>query len=395
VTWARLPLLWWRDVAVIESEPVELSVLDTFVVEAASRMGHLDAAMFTEFTGLPAHVFAALARRLEHLGLIHRRGDTLLAAAHEASDALRDRPASRQRPVSLDFIYLPHTDDLIVATEGLADFERALPQALAGAASLPATLHHVSRRELLARKIASRKVANLPASIVGLVDGQEDEPLAAMAGAPRSTPLPVAPYVECSATVAFAVDQPEVVIDIGRQSHERGKRAGNNDAAITLTLGAATGLVAAWRAVAKLIGAPDNRTTVLAALTPVPLGPHQLVMDGEDRWWLEVSGREAEALADYGSLTTPMGVEVRDGHAHVVVALPLRPLDEHAKRLFALDAFLDRLLAQPASLAAAVAAQRAALEPLGGEMALRRRAWHLKHYWIVHALREEEDFGYA
>jgi hypothetical protein len=77
VSWARLPVLWWRDVAVTTREPVELNELDSFTIAAVERLGRLTAAAFEEFTGLPPLIFAGIARRLHSPALLDWSNGTL------------------------------------------------------------------------------------------------------------------------------------------------------------------------------------------------------------------------------------------------------------------------------------------------------------------------------
>ena len=161
VTWARIPVLWWRDVAVLMAEPVELTMLDRFAVESVNRLGRLTAEDFDEFTGLPAMVFAALARRLHTLDLLEWRGGVLLPSGKH-TDLDEVSYVTRTTESSLDFLYLPESDDLIAVTESLGEFERAWPRR-SQMAPLPDRLREVTRSELLAARIADRDVVGTPA----------------------------------------------------------------------------------------------------------------------------------------------------------------------------------------------------------------------------------------
>jgi hypothetical protein len=110
-------------------------------------------------------VFAALARRLHTLDLIEWRGDVLLPNGRDI-DLDEISTIARTATGTLDFLYLPDSDDLVAITDGLGEFERAWPRR-SQVAPLPDRLHGVSRRESLATRIADRKIIGLPAPVVG------------------------------------------------------------------------------------------------------------------------------------------------------------------------------------------------------------------------------------
>lgn len=396
VSWARLPVLWWRDVPVVAAERVELNELDRFVVEAASRLGHLDASAFAEFTGLPELVFTALGRRLHTLGLLRWRDGALMTTDHSAS-VLTEATVARRIIITLDFLYLPHTDDLLVVEDGLAEFEKAGPQ-LAGAAPLPSELHGATRRELLSSKIKDRSVVNLPPSVIELALTDEgDEPITAMAGVKPTPPVPVCPAMEGSATVVYDGDRPQVMLDVGQHQRRRGKANRSREAGVqvTLDISGATGLVSAWNRIAAKGGEPEYRAAAVGALASTLLDPDMLRARDPGRWWLAVTGPQAADLAKQCSLTRPIGLEVCDEHVHVVSTVQLTPADNAAKQLFALDSLIDQLLVQPAAVVDTVTAEQNTVDRVGGPHAVRRRAWMLGHRWMVHALREKQDFDYA
>lgn len=392
VSWARIPVLWWRDVAVLVAEPVELTMLDRFAVESANRLGRLTAEDFDEFTGLPAMVFAALARRLHTLDLLEWRGDVLLPNGnHPGLDDIPD--VTRTTEASLDFLYLPDSDDLIAVTESLGEFERAWPRR-SQVAPLPDRLHAVSRRELLAARIADRAVVGLAPAIVGLAESEGDESLTAMAGAAPDPPTPVCPVLECSAVVTDGGEHPVVRLDIGKRKARRSKNNGE-DVPVPLNLGGASGLVAAWQQIADKIGARGNRDGVQRAVTKVGLDAGQLKFTHELGWSLKITGPQAEGLAERRSLTEPIGIEVRDEHAHVGVSIRLVPADDDADWLFTIDILIGKLLARPKDVLVALAEQQTLLHRAGGSDAVARRAWALGHFWITHCLREDQDFDYV
>jgi hypothetical protein len=399
VTWTRIPMLWWRDVPVITVDPVELNELDVFMVEAVTRLGRLDVATFTEFTGLSESIFAALARRLHAFELLAWRGREVVSTGDPTS-ALAEATVAQHGTSTLDFLYLPDTDDLLAIEDGLARFEQVLPNEL-DAAPVPSAVRGTTVRGLLATRIKQRRVAQLPPSVVELAApdkaDQTDEPITAMAGADPDAPLPVGVTIEGSATVALHEDRPRVLLEVvGRRPRKRGNRdRPPDDDRATLDISGADGLVESWRQVVTQAGEPEHRSAAVAALAPPTLTPELLRPVGPAGWRLAITGTQVTALAEQGPLTRTIGLETRDKHTHVVTAIRFTPADRDAEQAFELDALIQHLLAHPDTAAQIVATEKGKVQRAGGPTAVRLRAWSLGHRWLVHALREQEDFHYA
>jgi hypothetical protein len=397
ISWARLPVLWWRDVPVTRSEMVEMNALDMFMIETTTRLGRLDASTFGELTGLSLLVFAALGRRLQTMEMLTWRDDyDAYVPARQAARALNDSVMTRYTTTTLDFLFLPHTDDLLVSEAGLADFERTA-LAVTGIAPLPTALRTTTRRELLTARITERKAAGLSSSVVGLAaDDEPDEPVAAMAGATPEPAVPVCPAIDCSAVVEFTGKHGDVrraELDVGERRRRRKSQSPTEPVRIDIT--GASGLIRSWRQIAELPGDPSHAAAAVQALASVPLAAELLREEGPGRWSLPVTGDQAAALAAGNLLTQPAGLEVRDYHAHVVTAVAFTPADSHAERLFALDALIQRFLAAPGKTTQIAETDAEMVRRVGGMAVVSRRAWDLGHRWIVHALRQREDFSYA
>jgi hypothetical protein len=377
--WVLLPVLWWRDVPLTEAEPVRLSPLDRFFVEAVTLRGRLDAEEFTTYTGLPGRVFGGLARRLWNLGLVGL-ADGIATPVEDGHRRAAEGTATRTRTVTRDLLFLPHTDDLIVVEDGLGDFERALPRRVRGRAPLPEGLSGLTRDGLLTDRLAARTIVNLPPQIQGLAAAPTGEPLHAMAGVEGGSHIPLVPAIECSITVDHRAGAARALLEV--RSHAK-------DTSVAVDLGPAPGIIADLYEVDALLG------TAPAAMEPLGIAPRtagEVRHEGPGRWSVPVTGAEAEALAVKGPLTTPSGIEIRTDpdRVHLLTRVEPRPVDAVAERLLARDAFLDTLLADPANVVALMTHR-----PPDDEAPLRRRAWDLGHYWIVHTLREHEDFAYA
>jgi hypothetical protein len=396
VSQADLPVLWWRDVPVVQLEPVELNELDVFVIEAAARLGRLPASTFTELTGLQALVFTTLGRRLQNLELVEWQ-DGALAPTGSSAPALTEATAERRTTTTLDFLYLPDTDDLLVVEGGLSDFERTNPK-VTGLAPVPTNLHELTLGEFLASRIKERRVANLPSSVVDLATlDAADEPVAEMAGARPHPPVPVAPVIEVSATVVLDPDRPRAVLEVAPRPDRGGKERGgrNGEQSVMLDISGAEGCIDAWRWVEERLGEREHRAAAVQALAPIPLGYATPQSGGPGRWSVAVTGAQAEDLANRGSLTRPIGLEIREEHAHVRTVVRFAPADESAERLFALDMLIQHFLGAPGEVVDMVGQQAAVVAKVGGLDVVWDRAWDLGHHWIMYALREQQDFSYA
>lgn len=376
-SWIRLPILWWRDVPLAATEPVELSPLDHFLVDAVTRLGRLTHEQFTLFTGLPARVFGGLARRLWNLGLVGW-ADDVVTPLEEGHRLITENAVSKTRTIVVDLLYLPHTDDLIVIEDGLGEFERALPRTLSNGAPLPDNLLGLTRDGLLADHIAAGRVVNLPPQVLGPAAESIDEPLHAMAGVDGAPAIPLVPVIECSATVASDRERPRTLLELRLRSQNE---------SVVLDLGPVPGLTTVLHDIDKLLGL---MASALEPLSVASLSIDRLKQEAPGRWLLPVTGMETMALAATGSLTAPIAIEIRTDHAHLLTSLEIRAADPAAAGLLAVDAFLDTLLADPANVRSLMAR-----EPQIEETVLRRRAWDLGHYWVAYALRERKDFGYA
>lgn len=373
-----LPVLWWRDVSLTVAEPVELSPLDMFFVEAVTLRGRLDAEEFRTYTGLPARVFGGLARRLWNLDLVGLSADVAIPV-QDGYRRAAEGTAAKTRTITKDLLFLPHTDDLVVVDGGLGDFERTLPRRVDAQAPLPERLADLTRDAFLSDRFSAGTVVNMPPQVQGVATNSgADEPLHAMAGAEGRSHIPLVPAIDCAVTVDHRADPARAMLEI---------RSQGKDAPVAVDLGPARGIIADLDDVDALLSTAPQ----LPGFTSHTGG--DLRREGPGRWSIPISGTDAEALAAKGSLTRPTGIEIRTepDRVRLFTCVELRAADPVAERLLALDAFLDTLLAAgPANVVTLMARS-----PSGDEAALRRRAWGLGHYWIVHALRENEDFAYA
>ncbi|MEV6964301.1 hypothetical protein AB0M47_04225 [Hamadaea sp. NPDC051192] len=389
VTWARLAMLWWRDTQVTVPEQVELTPLDHFALAAVARLGSLDAPAFEEFTGLPRLVFNGLARRLHSLRLLEWR-DEVMRPWQDHASVQNGQNAIRSSTISVDLLYLPEIDDLLVIPEGLADWERSGVDP-AGAAPLPLGMHKTSFRELVGAKLSAGLIADLPAGVISLAD-EADEELTAMAGATPRPPVPVCPVFECAATLVLGEQHRRIQVEFIGNS----KRRAGRENRVALDLTGASGLAERWSG--EVSGLAERRDELDKAMRALGLTepPHpKLTVDDSGSWWLSVSGRHARVLAETGLLTLPIGLEVRRRHVHATVALRLRPADDEARLLLRRDEALQAVLQDHVMQGEPIDHHDPRVREGGGVTALMARAWHLKYFTVVHAMRENEDFAYV
>jgi hypothetical protein len=377
VAWARIPLLWWRDVEVLVAEPVELTIVDQFTVHAVQRLGMLTAADFHEFTGLPDMVFHGVGRRLHTLGLVSWHHDAL---HRDTTDPIDLSTVTKTRVETRDFVFLPSTEDLVAVDTGMAQFERAWPsRAQRRVAPLPPHLTGVTRHELLSQRVEQRLVAGLRADVVGVVKPDHDEPLTEMSGAHPDPPVPVCPVLECSAVV-HTIDAGPVVTLRSRSSAE-------------LVLPDARGIAWYWRHIGEGMGEHGNRGRITALVTG-RAGDARLTRDAS-AWRLYIDGRTAADMAEDRLLVEPIGITVRTEHAQVIQTITLAAADDIAELLIAADRLITMALAAPRRIPELMAEHATLVERVGGVRALARRSWQRGHFWITHRLRESEDFAYA
>lgn len=384
---ALVPMLVWRDVPVLHAEPADLNPLELFLLEAVELTNGVTSAALEEITGLPMIVWSAIARRLGALRLLADKDD-VFGPSSRTRDAVESGTATRLREGTLDFLFLPHTNDLLVAS-GLKELEQAKVPATS-VAPLPPALHHRSQRQLLSERIQDRTVANLPSTVVGLSESiSEDENI----GVSTKT-VPTCPAFRCSATVTFGNGVTNVVLQLsggGKRGRKRKGGSGKDSAPVTLELAKAEGLVREWLHVAARVGDPQYRAEVWSAISGEE--PRTLVSvqhDGPARWWVPLRDSDAEKLAERGLLTDPVGLCIHDDETEALIKIRYRPADRAAEQLFTVDLVVQTLLAMPNNVIDTVAEMD--YEDI---LRVRARVWQLGHHWIVHALRESEDFDYA
>ncbi|GIH08275.1 hypothetical protein Rhe02_63420 [Rhizocola hellebori] len=389
ITSASLAVLWWRDVRITFTEPIELNELDEFAVAAVTRLGSLSAQDFEEFTGLPPLIFNGLARRLHSLGLLDWRDGTLRPTAAEDPSEM-PRKAAKTTTASVDLVYLPGTDELLVAHEGLAVWERAGLQPI-GASPLPETLHRTTFRNFISARVRQGRVAGLPANAIELTEG-DDEPLTAMVGAHPEPPVPVCPVFLCAATLVLGEGRSQALLDASENPRKKSKKANR----VTIDVSDAKGLIGRWAgAVTELTGKPSLVEEAMRSLGLAEPPWPSLVQDHSGAWRLSIDGRHAQTLSREGLLTLPIGLEICEPDFNVTMALVLEPVDDEARQLIRLDRVLQETLQRYGAGDSAIGKHHAGIREVGGIARLMSRAWQLRFYSLVYQAKESEHFDYA
>jgi hypothetical protein len=385
------PMVVWRDVTVVHAEATELGAPDRLLMEAAQRLGEVDAELLVELTEVPKTIWAAVGRRLSAMRLVTEHQGTF-TPTKQTKAAIDEGTAVTRREDVLDLLFLPHSDDLVVTT-GLKDFDRVKPTPHS-VAPLPHSLHARRRHELVSTYIAKGKVANLPTTVISTLEqpGTPDPPgLTGVLHHVGESHVPVCPAYSCTATVTFDGDRTPILVEFaaaenGSRARERGNE--RRRAPALLSLDDAEGLVRAWSSLASRLGDASHRSAVWEAVTG-KAGSTAPRADGPARWQLPITGDQAAALAKSGLLLEPIGLRIETEDAAVVVAVRYVPADDRAVRLFAVDETVKALLGDPATIRdRAVGMSPDQVREVGA------RAWELGHHWIVHILREREDFDY-
>jgi hypothetical protein len=377
---AVLPMLLWPAVPVIRLVYEDLTVIDRFIVEAALQVAPIRAEDIEEVTGIPRDAITRIAGRLTGMGLLRTEGPDYHPVEASARPALERRAVPEHRQVSLTFLYLPYTDDLVAFVPGP---RRPDPPHLHKAkkvdlAPLLPEIAGLSRTALLRDRIQAGRIAGLPADmdIVDVVGGATEDPLPDWC-----------PAYRCRGHVRSRGDTPMLVLDV---IDTDGKRA------LKCTVPAA-GQAGAWMALAEQAGAVGEVWQAQGG---------QVVADqrGPMKWSYLLDGTAAEAATCDGiALSRPAALMIQDDTNEVVVDAHFAPADERATRVFALDHAVRAIIEtdpaklKPDAVSTAVAEAKSSHGVSDDALTvadLMQRLWADHHYRHIYAMRTARDFAY-
>jgi hypothetical protein len=378
---ALVPIVFWPRVTIVRAIDEELTVVERFLLEAAVQLGKVTNEMIEEITDLPSEVLDALFGGLVSFGLLVKEGGAHVPQTEEVEQTLATGSLRRHSQDTCSIAFLPQTDEAVAYGGPLNGRRRRSPPAPSLSVAtdkgyLPVGARTAGRRpsEILEDLLVRRRIAGLPTDIVKIASDSEEQPL------PETCPV-------------YRVDG---VIRDGTPRLDL--RTATGDQQTKIDLSGADVLAARWMYLARFMEDPEGLERAAAALGCVArdmvLGPK-----GAGRLEVRLNERAAATASAQHSLALPGGFNVIDAQSVITVQVELRPGDDAAAALFALDRAAARLRSDGteavAEILAAAAREFGVPETLLAEDALVGRLWALAQYDLVYALRESEDFAYG
>ncbi|NUR95268.1 MAG: hypothetical protein HOV67_08425 [Kribbellaceae bacterium] len=366
-----LAMRWWRGVAMRRAEPVAMTPLERFTVELALTAGRADQNEFFEITGLPGALLPIAARRLVSSGALIPTDDGYLPQPDLAVQARLSQTVYEHRHVSLDFIFLPRTGEMLAFDDRSSNLQavEALRPRSAGNAPVPADLRGTSLAAFLRERLRNRTVAGIGDDVLDV--GQPD------AESPPLIPDGLCPVYRCQGELRADGNRyvPVVILPGSR-----------NNEPVLLTLTDADELARRWLALADTLG--DSATmarawAVVAGHNTATVPSVQRTSSARWTWWLSTT--EATGLTERGrNLALPIGIAIRNDDTVLESIIDLAGADQAAEAMIDLDRALTAAAA-PGADTSAVPRNHTAW----------RRAWQLGFLSLAYTLRETEDFSYA
>ncbi|MFF4625281.1 hypothetical protein [Nonomuraea jabiensis] len=383
VTEALVPIVFWPRVTIVRAIDEELTIVERFLLEAALRLGKVTNELIEEVTDLPSDVLDALFDGLVSFGLLAKEGTGHVPQTEEVEQTLLRGTLRRHSQDTCTIAFLPQTDEAVAYGVPLTGRRRRSAPAPSLSAPVdkayaPVGSRAMGRRpsEILQNLLARKRIARLPADVIQVM-GDPDEP-----------PLPE----RCP---AYRVDG--VVRD--RDGMPRlDLRIATGDQQTRIDLSGADALAARWTYQARFLEDPEGLEHAAAALG-CEARDVTLRSDKAGHWEVWLNERAATAAAAQRSLTLFGGFNVVHIEDVVTINVELRPADNAAAKLFALDQAAARVRGNGTE--AVLEILRAAAREFDlPETALSRdaligRLWTLAQYDLVYSLRESEDFAYG
>jgi hypothetical protein len=418
---ARLPIAWWRAVAVRRWADKSISRLEQFVLEAALALGSIDGTELTEITGLPGSLLPALTRRLVGTGILYAAGDRYdveprLGAAALSAGQLRVEEVGRT-----DLIYLLDTDELVAidprpSKDPLSKLDnRQLDPAYR--VPVDARVAQTPRSDFFADRIRERRVIGLSDRVFDVVRPAQDEPLLGDG---------FCPVYRCEAVVRPEQERLVIELTIHGQSVRKRRGQDSTQRRVTMHLAGAHKLAAVWAGAADLLCDPQLQASAWTAIISGPPAerppaepptaaeppsadgpliepPPAATRAGPLTWCFRLTGESVEPLfLACRDLSRPLVLEagLETFTAHLVAELT--PADPVAAAHIGVDqaiAAAERADCDPAELHRLLAelAGQLPIDAAGhlAPDAVLDRAWQLGRYRLAYALRQNEDFAYA
>ncbi|WP_433232661.1 hypothetical protein ACQP2H_11635 [Micromonospora sp. CA-248260] len=373
---ALVPMLFWTSVPVVRLVYEELTVVDRLVVESAIMLAPMRPEDVAEVTGIPAEVVTRIAERLTGLGLLDVDGGGYRAVAEVAGAALARLTVPEYRTVTMTFLFLPHTGDLVAYSPGSRGttpppLHRGAP---AEHAPMPGGVSDFT--DLLRSRIRARDVIGLPDDIVDAVEPAE--PMRIEADCPA---------YRCSGWISGAGVARKLVLKV---------RESGGKAPVSLPLDGATRQAAEWTALADQAAHAGSAWVDSGGTVTVE-------REGPLDWVYRLDAAAAEAAGSELPLTPTVGLEIRTETCVLGVNVRLIAAEPAARRVFARHDAVRRLRnpgpgsLDPDALRGAIEQARAAYELAADDVTeddVVDLLWTSGHWPQVYALRRDRDFCY-
>lgn len=408
---ALLPLLGWRDVPILREVRQELTALERFVLEMALKLQVVTAEDFAEIVSLPQQVLAAGATRLLAGGALRLAADRYEVEPEAATRALHEKRIRRLLPSTADFVLLPRTGDILAMPSGKKTWLRQLELARlvpTANAPVPAELWHERRSSFLADRVRAGSVTLVDTGVAHVPTPADDPPLFDQNGRGDTR---LCPAYRCRAEVTLDEHGEHVVRAVlhGRTSRKKntaGSDRTDEPVEVPVQLSGMTNLVHEWLTLTAGLTDPTVREKAWQVIGPAEADYAEISWRrarrrGPVEWDFPLTERAAQAIAaQRRPLDQQVGLALENDTATVVLICWFVPDDDEARRLFAIDLAVRRLLtaADAAADLTATCEKAAAEHDLPADrvrpQAVRDRAWDLGYHRLIYALREAEDFPY-
>jgi hypothetical protein len=377
---AWLPMAIWDGVRVQVKARRGLTLMERFVIECLLELGSCSDDDLGEIAGVPDELAGWMLASLEQKGLACRQqGDLFAPAAETCLEALACSSVETQREEQRTVLLFPETDEFVVLKEG-GDFARMLRKTVPmGRYPLPERYKRKSRASLLSEALKSGRVYSEDCdAICAIVDNEIVKEVMCPAYH-AAAELPSPGLREWRLTLR------------GRKRERPGRTDGTgdireeappefNEHAISLPV--LTLLANKW--LAQLEHAVDDISVQIERI-----GLSSAVFrSGVFRASLD--GKAATQMACDRLLTERAGLSICvDREIEYEVPLELSPVDDSARRIFALDKGVREVLCSKNGLEAM---KVVCGDDQSQRNALVERMWQMKLYGTIYRLREVEDF---
>lgn len=384
---ALIPLLVWQDVPVRVLKMRRLGRMETFLLEAGLKLQPLNLQELSAITSVPVDVIAQSAAKL-------RRRQVLLEAAPglytiddaEARRSLETRNIAEEELISMNFVYLPHQDEVIADPE-LTGSLVAATKKLTGPRKAPLFQQQAPSMgvsDFLSSRVEAGRILGAPDQILGL-------------GA-WAKPPEWPKYAPCYFGRGY-VHPDALKADLQLFGHPRRKDGSRRYEGESIEL-KHSALIQEW-----VLLADRFRDSFKGQAEHLPaFSPWGIEQSGNRRWRVGVSDEAARLLANEHWLTEEITLSVCSPTAKVDVRMALEPVSSAASDLFALDLVARRVEERSSPYSDAVwqehlarAKERYPYAALGGVSKARAedRLWSRKCFKAVYAHREALDLAYG